>query len=151
MTDGTNAATVAGGPHHIVVVVVGGGVGSLHRANRTVYVGTTYDFSTPGARKYVLSLDTPDDAARFDRRHRGGTGGRTAPDHSQRRRLRPGQDRSGQGPAHNPDRGPLRILPALPEWLSTSAEDLPRGLDMDVLTGAKVMTKSARKRRSLSS
>jgi hypothetical protein len=43
--------------------------------------GHTNAFGTPGARKYVLSLDTLDDAARFNRRHRSGTGGRTAPDH----------------------------------------------------------------------
>jgi NADH:ubiquinone reductase (H+-translocating) len=44
-----------------------------------------------------------------------------------------------------------RILPALPERLSKSAEDLLRGLDMDMLTGARVAAKSARIRSSLSS
>jgi NADH dehydrogenase len=45
----------------------------------------------------------------------------------------------------------LRILPAPPERLSKSAEDLLCGLDMHMLTGAKITTKSARRRRSLPS
>jgi hypothetical protein len=44
-----------------------------------------------------------------------------------------------------------RIFAAPPERLSKSAEELLCGLDMHMLTGARITTKSARRRRSLPS
>jgi NADH dehydrogenase len=166
----------------------------LDRANRTVHVAATYDedknlitpersfsydtlvmsvgghtndFGTPGARKYALSLDTPEDAARFNRRLVNAC----LRAHTQTDAVRPeqlhvaiiGAGATGVELAaelHRTTRTVVaygldkidptkdlritlieaapRILPALPERLSHSAEELLRGLDVDVLTGAKV-------------
>ena len=166
----------------------------LDRANRTVHVAATYDedknlitpersftydtlvmsvgghsndFGTPGARKHALSLDTPEDAARFNRRLVNAC----LRAHTQTDAVRPeqlhvaiiGAGATGVELAaelHRTTRTVVaygldkidpskdlritlieaapRILPALPERLSNSAEELLRGLDVDVLTGAKV-------------
>ncbi|WP_181706893.1 NAD(P)/FAD-dependent oxidoreductase [Chthonobacter rhizosphaerae] len=128
---------------------------------------TTNDFGTPGAKEHAIALETPEEAARFNRRivnacYRA---------HTQPEPIRPGQLHVtiiGAGATGtelsaelhrttravvaygldkiDPDRdlkitlveaGP-RILPALPERLAASTSELLHGLGVQVRTGAKV-------------
>jgi len=129
--------------------------------------GHSNDFGTPGARQHALSLDTPQDAARFNRRMVNAC----LRVHTQNEPMRPAQLHVaiiGAGATgvelaaelHRTTRSVVaygldkidptkdlritlieaadRILPALPERLSHSAEALLRSLDVDVLTSARV-------------
>jgi NADH dehydrogenase len=129
--------------------------------------GHSNDFGTPGARDHALSLDTPDDAARFNRRLINAC----LRAHTQPEAVRPeqlhvtiiGAGATGVELAaelHRTTRSVVaygldridptkdlritlieaadRILPALPVRLSQSAEGLLRDLDVDVLTGTRV-------------
>jgi NADH dehydrogenase len=127
----------------------------------------TNDFGTPGAAQYAVPLETPEQAARFNRRlvnacirahaqpgevrpgqlhvaiiGAGATGTELAAElhHTVRQVIAYGLDRV------NPGRdirivlieAADRILPALPERLSTKAAELLRGLGVDVRTKARV-------------
>jgi NADH dehydrogenase len=127
----------------------------------------TNDFSTPGAREFALSLDTPSDAEQFHQRllnaclranaqreplrpqqlqvviiGAGATGVELAAElHKTTRELLAfGLDRI------NPERdlkfsiieAAERVLPALPERLSEATEKLLRGLNVQVLTSERV-------------
>jgi NADH:ubiquinone reductase (H+-translocating) len=127
----------------------------------------TNDFGTPGAAKYAVPLETPDQAARFNRRLVNAC----IRAHTQEDEVRPGQLHVaivGAGAtgtelaaelhhtmravlAHglegvNPERdvriilieAAPRILPALPERLSGKALDLLKQLDVEVRTSARV-------------
>jgi NADH dehydrogenase len=127
----------------------------------------TNDFGTPGATQYAVPLETPEQAARFNRRlvnacirahaqpgevrpgqlhvaiiGAGATGTELAAElhHTVREVLSHGLDRV------KPDRdvrivlieAAPRILPALPERLADKALELLRGRGVDVRTGARV-------------
>jgi NADH:ubiquinone reductase (H+-translocating) len=127
----------------------------------------TDDFATPGAARYAVPLETPEQAARFNRRlvnacirahtqegevrpgqlhvaiiGAGATGTELAAElhHTVRAVLAHGLDRV------NPERdvriilieAAPRILPALPERLSDKALDLLKRLDIEVRTSARV-------------
>lgn len=127
----------------------------------------TNDFGTPGAREYAISLDTPVQAGRFHTRlinaciranaqaeplrpeqlhvaiiGAGATGVELAAElhHTTRELVAYGLEKID---AERDIRislieaGP-RVLPALPERLSKSTEELLAGLDVRVLTGARV-------------
>lgn len=127
----------------------------------------TNDFGTPGAARYAVPLETPDQAARFNRRLVNAC----IRAHAQPGEVRPGQlyvAVIGAGAtgtelaaelhktvrevvSHGLDRvdperdvriilieAADRILPALPERLSAKASELLRGLGVEVRTGARV-------------
>ena len=133
-----------------------------------VAVGSvTNDFGTPGAAQHAVPLETPEQAARFNRRLVNAC----IRAHSQDGEVRPGQlyvaiigagatgtelaaelhrtvrEVVAQGLDRvNPERdvriilieAASRILPALPERMSAKALDLLHGLGVEVRTGAKV-------------
>ena len=141
---------------------------TIHYDTLVIAVGShTNDFGTPGARAYSLSLDTPQQAERFHQRllnaclranaqreqlrpeqlqvaiiGAGATGVELAAElhKTTRELLAYGLDRI------NPERdvkfsiieASKRILPALPERLSTATAELLRGLNVQVLTDERV-------------
>jgi len=129
--------------------------------------GQTNDFGTPGAREHAISLDTADEAARFNRRMvnafirahtqpdanhparlhvaivgAGATGVELAAELHRTTRALVAFGLDGIDPARDLRitviEAAERILPALPPRLSVAAEELLRGLGVDVLTGARV-------------
>jgi NADH dehydrogenase len=129
--------------------------------------GHTNDFGTPGAREHAIALDTPEEAARFNRRLINACiRAHTQPDAVDPARLRVaiiGAGATGVELAaelHRTTRAVIafgldridpardlkisvieaadRILPALPERLSAAAETLLQGLGVEVLKNARV-------------
>ena len=141
---------------------------SFHYDTLVIAVGSvTNDFGTPGAAKYAVPLETPEQAARFNRRLVNAA----IRAHSQPGEVRPGQlyvaiigaGATGtelaaelhhtvrQVVAHGLDRvdperdvrivlieAADRILPALPERLSAKATELLQKRGVEVRTGARV-------------
>lgn len=130
------------------------------------------DFGTPGVKEHAIRLDTPEDAGRFNRRlinacvranaqpdpvrrgqlhvtiiGAGATGTELSAElhHTTRNVVAFGLDKI------EPDKdiritlieAAPRIVPALPERLSTATADVLRGLGIDVRTGARVTSVSA--------
>lgn len=129
--------------------------------------GHTNDFATPGAQEHAISLDSPEEAARFNRRMinacirahtqpgnatpgrlhvaiigAGATGVELAAELHRTTRAVVAFGLDSIDPAKDLRLTVIeaadRILPALPPRLSTAAEGLLRGLGIDVLTGARV-------------
>lgn len=129
--------------------------------------GHTNDFGTPGAREHAISLDTPEEAALFNRRlinaclrahafhgarHQGtlrvaiigagATGVELAAELHRTTRVMVAFGLDGIDPARDLHITVIeaadRILPALPPRLSAAAEGLLTGLGVSVLTAARV-------------
>jgi NADH dehydrogenase len=128
---------------------------------------TTNDFGTPGAATHAISLDTPQQAERFHKRLMNAfirASARTAPLRPEQLKVAiigagaTGVELAAQ--LHKTSREAIaygleridperdmritiveaapRILPALPEQLSTAAARLLRGLNVEILTGERV-------------
>lgn len=129
--------------------------------------GHTNDFGTPGAREHAISLDTPEEAALFNRRlinaclrahafhgarrqgtlrvaiiGAGATGVELAAELHRATRVMVAFGLDGIDPARDLHITVIeaadRILPALPARLSAAAEGLLTGLGVSVLTAARV-------------
>jgi len=136
--------------------------------------GRTNDFGTPGAREHAISLDTAEEASRFNRRLVNALiQAHTRPEETHAAQLHVaivGAGATGVELAaelHRTTRAVIafgldgidptrdlritlieasdRILPALPPRLSAASEKLLRGLSVEVLTGARVRAVTAGK------
>ena len=136
----------------------------------------TNDFGTPGAAQYAVPLETPEQAGRFHRRlvnaclransqaepvrpgqlhvaiiGAGATGTELAAELHRtmraRRRLRPDRIDPGTRHPHPPGGGGAeRILPALPERISTPRRELLHKVGVEVLAGGRGQRGAARRR-----
>jgi NADH dehydrogenase len=129
--------------------------------------GRTNDFGTPGARENAIALDTPEEAARFNRRlinaclrahyqpdsgdssrlhvaiiGAGATGIELAAELHRTTRVVVAYGLDGIDPKRDLRITVIeaadRILPALPPRLSTAAEDLLHGLGVEIMKNARV-------------